>query len=276
MMLRMCACILTMAFSAVLYGQYPVALAKVYDDKVVVSDYLVSEKYDGIRAIWTGSELLTRTGKTIHAPAWFTKGLPNLWLDGELWSKRQDFAFIQSTVSKQTPVDQEWRKLHYMVFDAPDKNRTFTFEQRVSRYTRILQQANLSHVIPVEQFTVTDKATLFKLLDEYVAKGAEGLMLHLKTAQFSQGRSDHLLKLKPYMDAEAIVLDVLPGKGKYEGQMGSLLVELPSGIRFKIGTGFSDKERLSPPSIGSRVTFRYHGFTNNGVPRFASFLRVRP
>lgn len=85
-------------FSSYVFGQNkpPVQLANVYDDRVFVQDFLISEKYDGVRAIWKNGQLQTRNGNPIHAPEWFINSLPNIWLDGELWSKRQDFEFISS------------------------------------------------------------------------------------------------------------------------------------------------------------------------------------
>ena len=104
-------------------------------------------------------------------------------------------------------------------------------------------------------------------------------MLHRAQAMFTDGRSDSILKLKPYMDAEAVVLEHLPGQGKYEGLMGSIRVRWQTSaneyVEFNIGTGFSDEERANPPNIGSLVTFKYHGLTKNKLPRFASFLRIR-
>lgn len=252
-----------------------VQLAKVYSDDTQIQDYLVSEKYDGIRGIWTGSELLTRQGNVINAPTWFTEKLPPVWLDGELWSKHNDFAYIMSTVSKQNPIDSEWHNIYYMVFDAPDKSRSFTFYERYQRYTSIVTDLNLPHVLPVEQFSVNTTDELDQLLASYVDKGAEGLMLHHKLARFESGRTDNLLKLKPHMDAEAEVVEILEGSGKYQGMMGSLVVEMPSGLRFKIGTGFTDAEREDPPKVGEIITYKYHGFTERGVPRFASFMRIR-
>jgi len=252
-----------------------VQLASVYSDSIDVKDYFVSEKYDGIRAIWTGKSLITRKGNPIHAPDWFTNKLPEVWLDGELWSKRNDFEYLVSTVRKKHPIDSEWKRVHYMVFDAPDKTQSLSFEVRYERYSTLIDELNLPHVIAIKQFTVANNALLDKLLIDYVNAGAEGLILHRKLALFESGRTDNLLKLKPHMDAEAKVVDVLGGKGKYEGVMGSLLVEMPSGLRFKIGTGFSDKERKAPPQLGEYVTYKYHGLTERGVPRFASFLRVR-
>jgi DNA ligase-1 len=100
-------------------------------------------------------------------------------------------------------------------------------------------------------------------------------MLHRDDALYRAERTDDLLKLKPHEDAEAQVLEHLPGTGKYAGILGSLLVETEDGVRFRIGTGLSDEQRRNPPPIGSVITFKYHGKTRRGIPRFASFLRVR-
>ena len=127
----------------------------------------------------------------------------------------------------------------------------------------------------VDQFRVADHAELMARLEAVVAAGGEGLMLHHEDAPYRAGRSDDLLKVKPYLDAEARVIAHLPGQGRYAGLMGALLVEESSGRRFRLGNGFSDEERRSPPPIGSLVTFKYQGRTRHGLPRFASFLRVR-
>ncbi|MCB5160530.1 DNA ligase [Marinomonas algarum] len=266
-------------FSVAVLSQSPqkldVQLATLYSDDIDVTDYLISEKYDGVRAIWTGQRLLTRQGNPIHAPDWFTDPLPNVWLDGELWSRRKDFEFIVSTVRKHDPIDKEWRQIRYMIFDAPDQTHLMTFEQRVQRYSQLVKQANLSHLVSIEQVSVTNNQQLSSLLEDYIAKGAEGLMLHRKEAKFESGRTDNLLKLKPHMDAEATVIKVFNGSGKYDGMMGSVLVEMPSGLRFKIGSGFTDLQRQNPPEKGQVLTYKYHGFTARGVPRFASFMRYR-
>ena len=253
-----------------------VQLAKVYEGQNV-SHYLVSEKYDGIRAIWKNGQLSTRKGTIIYAPSWFTNNLPNVSLDGELWFERGNFEYVASTVSKHVPVDSEWRKIKYMVFDAPYKELPFI--DRYQRYNKLLNELNIAHIVPVKQFSVTSNKALYKLLDEYTEQGAEGLMLHNAQAIHSNGRSGNLFKLKKFMDAEAKVLKHLPGKGKFKHLLGALLVQYKNKdgqlLQFKIGSGFSNKERATPPPIGSVVTFKYHGFTQRGIPRFASFLRIR-
>ncbi|MFT6270187.1 MAG: DNA ligase-1 [Alphaproteobacteria bacterium] len=258
--------------------QRPIAvqLAEVYENENIQA-YLVSEKYDGIRAIWKNKEFRTRNGHVIHAPKWFTEGLPDVWLDGELWYKHNSFEFVASAVTKHIPANEQWQHITYMVFDAP--NKTASFNDRFIFYTALLQEVDMPHIQAVEQHKIENNHALMAMLEQYTKEGAEGLMLQKAKALFSDGRSGNLLKLKKHMDAEATILKYLPGKGKYKGIMGSLLVEHINdagiNVQFKIGTGFSDDERHNPPAIGGVVTFAYHGYTKRGLPRFASFIRVR-
>ena len=76
-------------------------------------------------------------------------------------------------------------------------------------------------------------------------------------------------------DDEARVVAHVPGKGRLEGKLGALQVEMPGGQRFALGAGLSDADRLAPPPVGSLVTYRYRGLTPSGLPRFASFVRQR-
>ncbi|WP_417552736.1 DNA ligase [Marinomonas fungiae] len=249
-----------------------VQLATIYAGENV-SDYLVSEKLDGIRAIWDGQQLTTRQGNPISAPVWFTDGWPEVWLDGELWAGRGRFGFVQNTVLDSEPNEMQWREIQYMVFDAP--NYTDVFEQRAASYLALMRQTNNIFIKGIEQLRLEGSEALYRLLDDVTNAGGEGLMLHRKDALLKDGRSDALLKLKPFQDAEAKVIGHAVGSGKYKGMMGALLVELANGRQFKIGTGFSDLERSNPPQVGEYITFRYQGLTSSGLPRFASFVRVR-
>jgi DNA ligase 1 len=250
-----------------------VLLAKVYQPSTNVQQYLVSEKFDGVRAVWDGSTFHTRTDHVIAAPAWFTKGLPKTPLDGELWLGHGKFEALSGTVRKEVPIDEEWRGISYMVFELPDE--AGTFEARAKRIVSIVKLANIPHLKAVRQFKVNDAAALHKLLNQVVAQGGEGLMLHRADALYITGRSDVLLKLKLLYDAEATVVAHTAGQGKYKGKLGALEVETPEGIRFKLGTGFTDAQREDPPKIGSTVTYTYRDKTKAGKPKFASFLRIR-
>ncbi len=248
-------------------------LAKVYNDDVDPRDYWVSEKLDGVRAFWDGRRLISRNGYPFRAPPWFTRGFPETPMDGELWMGRNTYDALSAAVRRTEPVDAEWRKIGFMVFDLPAAAGHFT--QRYERLARIVTGTASPHLRLVEQFRVADKHELLEQLDDLVREGAEGLMLHRADSVYTAGRSDDLLKLKLYQDAEAVVIAHNPGKGKYAGRMGSLLVETGEGKRFYIGSGFSDEQRLSPPPPGAVITYKYYGLTSNGIPRFASFLRVR-
>jgi len=252
----------------------PAMLANVYRSDTSLADYLVSEKLDGVRGYWDGEKLLTRGGERIEAPGWFIAGWPAVPLDGELWVGRGQFSSAVSIVRQRTPDDAAWRKLHFMVFDLP--GHPGTFAERNAALKSLLAGLALPWVRQVEQFKVADRAGLRVEFDRVVKNGGEGLMLHRAASHYQAGRSDDLLKLKPYLDAEARVVAHLPGKGKHQGVLGALLVETAAGLRFRIGTGFSDAQRRNPPTLGSWVTYRYIGLNEgSGIPRFATFMRVR-
>lgn len=251
----------------------PLLLAEVLRGDVDVSRYWVSEKLDGARALWDGHSLRFRSGRPVNAPAWFVAGLPEEALDGELWIARGRFEALSGIVRRRQPRDEDWRQVKFMVFELPDGAGSFS--ERIDRLRAIVERADVPWLQAVEQFRVADRAALQAKLDEVVAGGGEGLMLHRADAPYLTGRSDALLKLKPLLDAEATVIAHLPGRGRLEGMMGALLVETAQGVRFQLGTGFSDAQRRDPPPVGSQVTFSYRDLTRDGVPRFASYLRRR-
>ncbi|MGC8120319.1 DNA ligase [Marinobacter sp. VGCF2001] len=248
-------------------------LANVYHPGVNLGDYWVSEKLDGVRAYWDGKQLWSRGGHVYAAPDWFTRQFPSQPLDGELWSGRGRFAELSGVVRKVQPVGREWREVRFHVFDLPTPD--VPFEQRYRRLQQLVLQARSDYLVLVQQRAVASHDELMAQLQATEEAGGEGLMLKRRQSRYQAGRSDDLLKVKSHEDAEATVVGHLPGKGKYQGLLGALEVELDSGRRFRLGTGFTDAERRHPPAIGARVTFRYRGFTATGLPRFASFLRIR-
>ncbi len=248
-------------------------LANIYSSDIQLQNYWVSEKLDGVRAFWNGTNFVSRQGNILHAPVGFTRALPDIELDGELWLGRGKFDRLSGLVRRESPDDADWQNIKFMIFELP--SHAGTFDQRLNRLKEIVVEINAPHIQLVDQFKVASHEALNKKLDEIVARGAEGLMLHSGSSLYKSGRSDDLLKLKKYQDAEAVVIAHVPGKGKYTGMLGSLLVETPDKRRFKIGTGFSDAERKNPPVVGVTITYKHFGLTGRGLPRFASFMRVR-
>lgn len=235
--------------------------------------YLVSEKFDGVRAVWDGQVLRFRSGRLIAAPAWFLAALPDLPLDGELWMARGQFDRVSGAVRKAVPDDADWRVMKYLVFDA--WGRAEPFAQRVNRLTQAIAEAGQPGVVAVAHTAVDDAAALQTRLQEVVGQGGEGLVLHRANALWRAGRSDALFKLKPQPDEEGRVLGHQAGKGRFAGLTGALLLETPQGQRFALGSGLSDALRRDPPPVGAWVTYRYRDRTPSGLPRFASFVRVR-
>ena len=248
-------------------------LAGIYRNQIDVTQYLVSEKLDGVRAVWDGRQLRFRSGKEIKAPQWFIDALPKQALDGELWLGRGQFERLSGIVRREMPDDAEWHQVRYMIFEMP--GATGTFRERAVAMRQLVKETNTPWLSEIEQFPVVDREMLQKRFKSVVKAGGEGLMLHRADALYETGRGDTLLKMKPFEDAEASVIAHLPGKGKHEGRLGALRVRTPDGREFSLGTGFSDAQREFPPAIGTTVSYRYRDLTRTGLPRFASFLRVR-
>lgn len=248
-------------------------LAQKYQGRLDLQQYWVSEKYDGVRGYWDGQALWTRQGTPITAPAWYTAGWPATPMEGELWAGRGQFSRAQSVTRKALPLDAEWQTLRFMVFDAPASPGSFT--QRLQAIEKFVVAVQQPWVQATPQWIETDEARLLAHLHRIVRDGGEGLMLHKASAVYRSGRSDDVLKLKPHEDAEAQVVGHAPGRGKYQGMVGALVVRTMEGLEFKLGSGLSDANRRHPPAIGSWVTYRYRGLHDSGLPRFATFWRVR-
>lgn len=274
------AVVLTLAFHnhamASKTNDYHIApLLAVQFEKGKILDWknqLFSEKLDGIRGIWTGSQLLTKQGKPIFAPHWFVQDLPDYPIEGELWAGRGEFEHVLSVVMDNTPDEEQWKTITFMIFDLP--SHLGDFSARYAAQINLVKRMHVSHIQYIPHHEAISEQNVTTHLNEVVNGGGEGLMLRDKNAVYQAGRNSGMMKLKIINDAEAQVIGYVAGNGKYQGQMGSLIVKMPNGITFKIGTGFNDEQRQNPPKIGTQITYRYNGFTKNGIPKFARYWRV--
>lgn len=272
--------------------------------------FYISPKLDGIRALtFPHGQVLSRTlkpiqNRTIHS--YMARHFPP-YLDGELIVPNAPFSDTSSLImSRDTPA-LNWE---YHVFDwhgdttIPYAHRLALLQQKISS----LPQNILQHIHITPQYLVHDEASLLSLEQSYLAQNHEGAMLRLHTAPYKYGRSTlrqaYLLKLKRFIDSEAIVLSTtqlfsnsnspeLNELGYTQRSshlenlipqplMGALTVRALNGpykdTTFNIGTGFTEAQRqamhLSPP-IGRIITFTYQACGSKDVPRIPVFKAFR-
>jgi hypothetical protein len=186
------------------------------------------------------------------------------------------FQKTMSVVRSQSK-DREWKKVRYLVFDAP--SHPGGFEERLAFVRQAVKDAPYAKA--VRHYRCKGPGHMHHELTTIEARGGEGLMLREAGSEYVGTRSRTLLKVKTFHDAEAVITGYYPGKGKHKGVIGGFHVKtlagtgVKPGVEFKIGTGLSDAERKHPPKIGTTITFRYQELSDSGTPRFASFLRVR-
>lgn len=255
---------------AKLYGP-PVKLANSVAD---IKDFdptgwWASEKLDGVRAYWNGKNFISRQGNVYQAPAWFTKGLPDHALDGELWMGRQMFQETISVVKSAASGDR-WKAVKFIVFDHPSHSGNFEARQV---YLRNLLCDNPYMQIHT-QVQICSREEYEHMLQAVVSAGGEGLILVKPGSAYEVGRTSSILKAKLFIDAEGTVIGYEPGKKQFKGLVGGLIVSW-QGKEFNVGSGLTINDRKNPPPIGSTITFQYTELTNAGKPKCASFVAIR-
>ena len=173
-----------------------ILLAGVYRNKVDVTQYLVSEKLDGVRAIWDGEQLRFRSGKEIKAPGWFLNALPKQALDGELYLGRGQFERLSGIVRREVPDDAEWRQVTFMIFEMPGASGYF--RERAEAMRQLAMDSKVPWLREIEQFSVVDRKSLQSHLDAVLADGG-GQLLQLGPLALlvreREARLDHLRHL---------------------------------------------------------------------------------
>jgi DNA ligase-1 len=182
---------------------------------------------------------------------------------------------FQKTVSvvRSSSSGERWRDISYQVFDVPAV--VAPIEERFRQLREIVKHRGSDNFKMVDQTPCQGHVHLKETLAKVVALGAEGLMIREPRSLYEAKRSHTILKVKPFKDAEAVVVGRELGKGRNKGRMGALIVKMPNGKTFNIGTGFSDHQRVYPPANGASITYRYTELTDDGIPKCASFVAVR-
>jgi DNA ligase-1 len=261
-------------------------LAHVFnEDKHHIPGWYASEKCDGMRAFWDGgltrgmyadevpfanvskdgrlvsrpkaTGLWSRYGKPIQAPFWFLDELPKFALDGELYMGRGQFQQLVSTVKKLTPLDYEWERVSYLVFDLPNlevfcqdgtvnvpnfekeitgslewlrRQEQFLAEGCKSRpfesVVYLLEQRFPSGKVGIVQSlkqeqlpfgTVAAFERVDRMLEEVIEYKGEGLILRNHRSIWTPQRTHDLIKVKPQNDCEVEVKGYIWGRQTNRG-----------------------------------------------------------
>ena len=245
------------------------------------TEYYMSEKLDGIRAIYDGESdsFMSRNNKPFFAPKFFSDKFPkDVVLDGELYTKRKDFAGT-GIFRKKNPNNEEWRKAKFMVFDMPLVR--LPFNERYILMKKLLK--GIPYLEVVEHIVVKDLKHMDIFHENLVKLGAEGTMLRHKDSYYENKRSHNLLKVKDFFDDEVKIIGYEFGSGRNEGRLGALHVkwldQKMGTNEFKVGSGFDDKQRdnykkLFP--LNSIITIKYWEIDKYSKrPRFPVMWRVK-
>lgn len=228
-------------------------LAKPYDFIQDPKGWMISEKLDGIRALWDGEKFISRNGIEIPAPEWFTADLPTASLDGELWIGRGCF---QRTVSEVT--SGRFDGVKFMVFDAPEISGGFR-----DRHAAVAGMINNDYARVAVHVDCKNRKHFRETFHAVTNSGGEGVVIRNPESRYTRGKSNGFLKLKKTADDEGIMKS-------HDGKALSLEW---SGKKVKVK--MPDKLRSHPPAVGSKITFQFNGLTDSGIPRHASFVSVR-
>ncbi len=239
-------------------------LAKTYASQDPTG-WLMSEKLDGVRAIWTGEKLISRNGNEFAAPQWFLDGLPSLPLDGELWMGRGKFQAVVGAVRRKTADDAEWREIRFMVFDAPTVSGDFL--TRLSAAKSAISESTVAEIVP--QTECANSSAMHAFFMAICRDGGEGVMLRDPDAGYIQGRTSKLLKLKMEDSEEAILSHIEHRNGR-----AVFMVER-NGQTFGLGGGISESDLANPPAVGAVLTYKASGEYASGKPRCPVFVTER-
>eukprot|EP00929_Paragymnodinium_shiwhaense_P060969 TRINITY_DN30439_c0_g1_i1.p1 TRINITY_DN30439_c0_g1~~TRINITY_DN30439_c0_g1_i1.p1 ORF type:complete len:786 (+),score=177.72 TRINITY_DN30439_c0_g1_i1:96-2453(+) len=258
-----------------------VLLAQKWSDENPTGWWL-SEKLDGVRALWKDGQFLSRGDNSFKCPDWFRSQMPaGCVLDGEIWGGRQQFNKTVGIV-KSSSRGAEWEFLTYMVFDVLKEKGTALehrpFEERLEVVNRICRGGGSSKVLKaVPMQLCKGREHLQEVLEQVENRGGEGLMLRQPRSVYEHRRSKTLLKVKTFHDEEAIVVGHEEGKagGRTAGLCGALVCKTPDGRQFKVGSGLSDEQRRAPPKVGAVITYRYQELTQANIPRFPTLVAER-
>lgn len=259
-------------------------LANKYEEEAHASrvvGWMVSEKLDGVRAVWRKGALWTRGGNRIQAPKHVLRDFPDdIELDGELWMGRGEFNRTSGVCRRHEPHSSlghkaytEWLNLWlpitFKVFD--EYGGEGDWIERTNRVSRAIAECTFAQMH--QHHSIIDSTDIDRRMTSVLERGGEGLMLRNPMAPYQHFRTDDLLKLKPERTMIARVVGHTDGYGRNEGRLGAYECEEEGrdDVRFCVGTGLTDAHRDKPEPVGTLIEVKYQERQPGGAPRFPVF-----
>ena len=246
--------------------------------------WYVSEKFDGQRAQWCpeSQTLQSRYGNTIMVPEWFLNKFKviKIPLDGELFMGYGQWHLTGIFRTKKATSLQSdlWKRAKFMVFDIPDPELG-TYLDRIKVLERNILVSS-SPIMMIQRKQINSKNQLEQYYQDILSRGGEGVMLNNPSAFYHDGRTDVILKLKPVMDDECIIVGYKDGNGRNVGKLGSFIVHpiedgIPNPNKEFSMSGVSDLIRATYKKthpIGTIVSYACNDYTKTGKPRHPRYL----
>ena len=264
---------------------YPCMLVSPLTEKTKVKfPCVVQTKMDGMRfnarVVDGAATFYSRAGKELAfeglpIEAAFQK-LPEGVYDGELLvanCDRKTGNGILTKFQKGTGTPAAGRDIHAKVWDVIplsdfDKGSCSTgYIERFRILGGSLKAARPDTITIVRTWLdVSDMEEAQTIYKEQLGKGEEGVILKDPMGPWEDKRVKHQVKMKAELEADLMVTGFLPGAGKFEGKIGSLLVESADGkVKTAVGTGLNDEERSCAPSefLGKIVAVKYNALIDD-------------
>lgn len=231
-------------------------------DDLPADEYIMMPKYDGCLAIVnteapTPTAITTRTGELVHS-MWHVAEqardlLPGYVIFGEAYKWDTPFKDISGAFRRHS----QQPTLFLVAFDAvpvADWRAGKCDESYKARLARLREAWHASPVPAIIVAPASDAGASQGFANALVANGGyDGAILRRADAPWTVGASKNgeAIKVKPVKSLDLRAVDWFYGKGKHAGRAGGIVVEY-RGVQTQVGTGFSDAERETIASQGTR------------------------
>ena len=262
----------------------PPMLAKVYSKESHKINFkagvYVQPKLDGHRALYKDGVLYSRGGKVINLPH-IVEALnelgTDLHLDGEIYYHGKSLQEIGSLVKKPREESKILKFYIYdVILDLPYYFRGLTIKKLFDGLDENLH-SNLCYLDTVEVFDEQSLNSVHKANMDSKFEGS--IVRHSNSGYVSGKRSDSLLKVKDFDDAEFLVTGMREGISIVEGlKLPVFTCVTKDGLEFEVtchGNAYEKDANFDMANIGRYLTVKYFGFSDSGIPLLPVALRWR-